>query len=227
MYLYTDKKTPSGYNTTNNSIAVDLLLDPTCRYSISIKNSFGMTLSRILKNFYSWLPAHLICIILLAFKHQISLTPKGEDFLCGSFRTALENCTPFFIITASRVFVKFILFLKFLPNPEAYDSSLMVSILTHGTALAIVTLVTAAIWIGMTFLSNIAHRVLMRLVKFKIPQISDIVMNLFEKFPLSVMVMLVAIGLSSCGAVSLLLASFLYFLFVSIWKSLVFLKTYR
>lgn len=214
MYVYTEKKTPPHYNTTNNSIIVDLLLDPNCRYTISVKNSFGKTLSRIHTEFFVWLPAHLVCIILLALKSQISLTPKGEDFKCGSYRKALANCTPFFVITASRVFVKFILFLKFLPLPK-YDTSLLVSAIIHGSAMALLLLSTAGFWIAVTFCGNIAHKMLMKLIKFKIPTISDVLMSVFEKFPISATVLLVAIGISSCGAVMLILASIFYFFFVS------------
>lgn len=215
MYVFVEKKSPLSYNTTTNSIIVDLLLDPNCRYSISVKNSFGKTLSRIHTEFFSWLPAHLVCIILLAFKNQISLTPTGEDFKCGSYRKSLGNCTPFFVITASRVFVKLILFLKFLPTPEEYDTSILVSIIIHGSAMALLLLSTAVFWIAITFCGNVAHRLLMRIIKFKIPTISDILMSVFEKFPISATVLLVAIGFSSCGAVMLLLASFFYFIFVS------------
>ena len=117
MYVYTPKQRPLNYNASSNPISVELQLDPSCRYTIEVKNSFGMILSRIAHQFGHWLPAHLVAIILLAFKHQISLSPNKEPFKSGAFHKALCTCTPFFVITASRVFVKLILMMKLAPKP--------------------------------------------------------------------------------------------------------------
>ena len=99
MYLTVPKIKPSGYNTTLNNIKVTLHLDPNCRYTIQVRNSFTIMIVQIVQQFSHWLPAHLVAIILLAMKHQISLTPKNEKFLCGSFHSALLKCAPIFIVT--------------------------------------------------------------------------------------------------------------------------------
>lgn len=78
--IWTPKSRPLNYNTTENPIVVDLLLDPSCRYSISVRQSLGQMLARIVQQFSHWLPAHLIAVICLSLKHQISLTPIGEKF---------------------------------------------------------------------------------------------------------------------------------------------------
>lgn len=122
MQVYTPKQRPLNYNNTANPVSVELFLDPTCRYSIEVKNSFGMILSRIVHQFGHWMPAHLVAIILLAFKHQLSITPVGEAFKTGAFHKALSTCTPFFVITASRVFVKLILMMKLAPKPVRFIS---------------------------------------------------------------------------------------------------------
>lgn len=64
-----------------------------------MKNSFGMTLARIVQQFTPWLPAHLVAIALLAFKHQISISPAKEPFKCGSLNSGLIQSSSFFIIT--------------------------------------------------------------------------------------------------------------------------------
>lgn len=90
---------PSGYNTTLYPITVDLYLDPECRYTISATNSFGQTASRIFLQFSHWIPAHLVAILLLAFRYQIKITPEKEIFKCGSLNAALLAGQTFFIIT--------------------------------------------------------------------------------------------------------------------------------
>ena len=80
LIVWTPKSRPLNYNTSANPIVVELLLDPSCRYSISVRQSFNQMLARIVQQFSHWLPAHLIAIICLSFKHQLSLTPNGEKF---------------------------------------------------------------------------------------------------------------------------------------------------
>lgn len=63
-----------------------------------------MTFARIVQQFSHWLPSHLVAVLLLAFKHQISLTPSKEIFKCGALYSALINCSSFFIITGMEYF---------------------------------------------------------------------------------------------------------------------------
>lgn len=162
MYLYIPKTRPSGYNITENPIKVELTLDPACRYTITAKNSLEMTLSRIVHQYSLWLPSHLVAILLLALKHQISLSPINEPFKCGTLHSALIKCSSFFIITASRVFVKMILWLNFMPIPDPFDLPILISVIIHGTALALLTLATGMIWAGISFCGNVVYKLIFR-----------------------------------------------------------------
>jgi GPI inositol-deacylase len=168
MYIYPPEEKPSRYNGSVNPIQIELHLDPSCRFHIVVKQSFGMTMARIVQHNAHWLFAHMVAIILLSFKHQISLTPANEEFKCGALIKALAKCTPFFIITASRVFAKMILWMKEVPQPESYDLPMMVSILIHGSALALLTLATGAIWAAICFFGNVTHKILFKCVVDKL-----------------------------------------------------------
>lgn len=74
-------------------------MDPECRYTISATNAFGQTASRIFLQFSHWIPAHIVAILLLAFRYQIKITPEKEIFKCGPLNTALLAGQTFFIIT--------------------------------------------------------------------------------------------------------------------------------
>lgn len=101
FYVNTPITRPAGYNTTLFPLTVDLHLDPQCHYTISATNSFGQTASRIFLQFSHWLPAHIVAILLLAFKYQIKITPEKEIFKCGSLNAALLAGQTFFIITGT------------------------------------------------------------------------------------------------------------------------------
>lgn len=99
LYIYAPTSRPAGYNTSLYPLTVDLYLDPECQYNISVKNSFGHTASRIFLQYSKWIPAHIVAILLLAFRHQIQISPEKEVFKCGALSTAYFAGQTFFIIT--------------------------------------------------------------------------------------------------------------------------------
>lgn len=220
LIVWSPKSRPLNYNTTENAVIVELFLDPSCRYSLIIRQSFSQMVARIVQQFSHWLPAHLVAILCLSIKHQISLTPKGEKFKCGSFHSALATCSPFFIITVTRLFFKFILMLKILPKPETLPTSLTVSVLMHGASLALLTCITGAMWGGITFCASMAHKLLFRMTRLSFPVISDTIISVIEKVPASAAVLLTSLAFASCGGIALVLACLVYFILVS----LVFIK---
>lgn len=213
--IWAPESRPINYNTSQNPIVVELMLDADCRYSISIRQSLGEMLAQIVQQFSHWLPAHLVAILCLSLKHQLSITPKGEKFRCGAFHKALATCTPFFIITVSRLFFKFILMMKVLPKPETLPTSLTVSILIHGSSISILVICTALLWGGISFCGSIAHKVLFRVVHLPIPIISDAVVSIIEKFPASVAALLISLVYASCGGIALVVACIVYFILMA------------
>lgn len=216
LMIWTPKSRPINYNTTANPIVVELYLDPNCRYSFTIRQSLGQMLARIVQQFSHWFPAHLVAVICLSLKHQISLTPKGDKFKCGSFHKALQTCSPFFIITVTRLFFKFILMMRVLPKPETLPTGLTVSILIHGSSIALLTCFTAMIWAGITFCGGVAHKLLFKITKLPFPIISDTCLSIIEKFPASIAVLLISLAFASCGGIALVLACIVYFILVNI-----------
>lgn len=108
LQIYTPIRQPSGYNGTAHKINVELHLDPNCRYEISVKNSITTSMARIVQQYTIWLPAHLVTILLLGFRYQISLTPSDKPFKCDGLRTSLIKGSPFFIITGNSFFLIFL-----------------------------------------------------------------------------------------------------------------------
>lgn len=162
LAIYASTSKPLKYNSTINPIVVELYLDPSCRYTLTARNAFGQSLARIVQLFSQWLPAHMVAVMLLTLKHQMSLTPKDEPFKCGTLAAGLLGSSSFFIITASRVFTKIVLWATVLPPPDAFEHSLIVSVIIHGCALAMLTLVSGAVWATTCFAGNILYKVLFR-----------------------------------------------------------------
>lgn len=76
--VWTPESRPVSYNTSANPILVEIFGDPSCHYSISVRQSFGQTFAKIVHQFSHWLPAHLIAIVCLSLRQQLSQTPNGQ-----------------------------------------------------------------------------------------------------------------------------------------------------
>lgn len=206
---------PLKYNTSENPIYINLHLDPSCRYSVSMKNSFGGTLSRIFLQFSHWLPAHLTAILFLALRYQISISPQGSAFKCGKLHSALLSCSPFFIITATRIFAKFIQSARVLPEPDDFHQSMLVSIIIHGTALALLTLLTGGVWLGITICGSVLHKLIFKTVQLPIPPISSAVVPIIQKIPVSAVVVLISMMFAACGGLGLICACVVHFILMT------------
>lgn len=239
FYINSPTSRPTGYNTTLYPIAVDLYLDPECRYTISATNSFGQTASRIFLQFSHWIPAHLVAILLLAFRYQIKITPEKEIFKCSPLNVALMAGQTFFIITgkanasviygfsrinvkivffphhfsASRLAVHVIKWSKTLPDPDHFKHSVVISIIIHGSSLAVLSLCTYGLWVAIALCGNVAHQFLFKLTQWPIS--SGMVLPAIQKFPITVGFLLVSMAYGSCGGLAIICAVLMYFILLS------------
>lgn len=213
LIVYTPTTRPAGYNTSLYPLTIDLHLDPECRYKIIAKNSFGQTASRIFLQFSHWIPAHIVAILLLAFRYQIKITPEKEIFKCGSLNTAYLAGQTFFIITASRLAVHVISWSKTLPDPDHFKHSVIISVVIHGSALAILNLLTYGLWVAIALCGNVAYQFLFKLASW--PVSASMVLPAIQKFPITVGFVLVSMAHASCGGLALICAVIMYFILLS------------
>lgn len=213
LELYVPNNRPSYLNASENAVQVRLNLDPGCRYEITVRNSFFNTITRIVQMYSTWLPAHLVIVLLLSFRHQLQITPKGLEFKCYPLHKAIANCGPFFIISASRLFAKMIIMVKVLPVPEEYDHSLMVSLIIHGSAIALLTIAVGGLWAAMVFWGNVSYKIIFRIIRLPIPTL-NIWLPLIEKLPMAAAVGLISIAMVSNGGLALICSCWVYFILV-------------
>lgn len=205
---------PTNLNGSENAVRVELHLDPACRYRIVMKNSFWQTMARIVQIYSPWLPAHLVVVLCLAFRHQLQLPPKGCEFKCYPVHKALTACGPFFIISAARLFVKMIQMVKVLPMPPEYNHSLMVSVIMHGSAVALISLAVGGLWAAMVFWGNVSYKVIFRIIRLPIPTL-NVWMPLIEKLPMAVAMGLISMAVMTNGGLALIVSCWVYFVLVS------------
>lgn len=217
---------PHGYNTTKNPVRVQFYIDAPagCPVTIRVRNSFARTAANVVLLFGHWLPAHLCIVLLLVLKQQVTITPKSQPFKCARFMPSLLRSSSFFIITASRLFVKMIEWTKAMPPLDEYEHSMVVSVLMHGTAVALLLLVG-----GVSLTTTVrAGAVLWRRICMAkwlcgcgIGDGCDVVVGAgtvwiaLRNVPLAMGTIMLGLVLSTCGGLALVLACVFYLLIVS------------
>lgn len=117
------------------------------------------------------------------------------------------------MLSASRLFVKFLLWTKSFPDPDQFKHSLVISFVIHGSALAILHLLTYGLWFAIAMCGNVAYQFLFKLTQ--IPVSAGIILPAIQKFPITVGTLLVSMVLASCGALPLICAVFVYFVLIA------------
>lgn len=102
---------------------------------------------------------------------------------------------------------------KTLPDPDQFKHSVLISVIIHGSALALLSLVTYCLWIAIALCGNVAHQLLFKLTQWPIS--SGIVLPAIQKFPITVGFLLISLAHASCGGLALICAVLMYFMLLS------------
>lgn len=102
---------------------------------------------------------------------------------------------------------------KTLPDPDHFKHSVIISIIIHGSALAILNIVTYGLWVAIALCGNVAYQFLFKLTQF--PVSLGVVLPAIQKFPVTVGFVLISMACASCGGIALISAVVIYFILLS------------
>lgn len=114
---------------------------------------------------------------------------------------------------ASRLAVHVIKWSKTLPDPDHFKHSVVISVIIHGSSLALLSLLTYGLWLAIAVCGNVAHQFLFKLTQWPIS--SGIVLPAIQKFPITVGFLLVSMAYGSCGGLAIICAVIMYFIILS------------
>lgn len=83
----------------------------------------------------------------------------------------------------------------------------------HGSALAILHLLTYGLWFAIAMCGNVAYQFLFKLTQ--IPVSAGMILPAIQKFPITIGTLLVSMVLASCGALPLICAVIVYFVLIA------------
>ncbi|RVE51297.1 hypothetical protein evm_004101 [Chilo suppressalis] len=222
LYVSNPNVTSGG---EHQPVKVTLLLDPQCTFSISISQSWYLRLAQFARNYTTVLVPYVAAIVLLAVR--CSFLHFREHGSCLSMHSALksEGVKPYYALVFARlgamVFMS-IPMLAFLFENASWKNlelqyflrSLLV-LPVYMTALGILNVGAAALLAVMVFSSQLAHRLLFRIMWRGGPALAERVASGLQKVPMVVSATLVCAVPLSCGAASLAAGAAFYAFMIS------------
>ncbi|XP_037823045.1 GPI inositol-deacylase [Lucilia sericata] len=214
IYVNVPMSAPIHYNTSENPVSLELFLDPVCRYQISYKFSIAGTMSKIVQEFYHWIPAHLTAVLFVVLRNQIVKFQSAENTLFVKPYAGFFQCKSLYIITGCRLLKKLLLPVKFLPTFDKTEYSFYVSIIIHSTAIVASIILVFTIWTILTFNGNILMKIALRITRISVTS-SDVLVQIISTLPLTFGVLFISIAFATCSGIALILASVFYFILLS------------
>ncbi|CAH2106337.1 unnamed protein product [Euphydryas editha] len=198
---------------TVEKVKITLLLDPKCTFTISISTSWYHRLAQLSRNYTPVLVPYVAAIVLLAARSNIlSLKEHGT---CITIHSALmsEGVKPYYALVFGRLgsmtlmsipFLAFLLENATWRNLELqYFTRSLLVLPAYMTALGILNVAAAAILCVMVFSSQLAHRLLFRIVWRGSRGLAEKMAAGLQKVPMLMSAALVCAVPLSCGAASL------------------------
>lgn len=102
---------------------------------------------------------------------------------------------------------------KTLPDPDHFKHSVIISVIIHGSSLALLNLLTYGLWVAIALCGNVAHQFLFKLTQWPIS--AGMVLPALQKFPITIGLLLVSMAHASCGGLALICAVLMYFILLS------------
>ncbi|XP_054729003.1 GPI inositol-deacylase isoform X2 [Anastrepha obliqua] len=206
FYVNVPVSSPIGYNSSRNPISLEIFLDSSCRYHISYKFSVAGTMSKVVQQFYQWIPSHLTAVMLIILKNQIwhfgceSHESRGFQPFYGFFQYS-----SLYIITGCRILG------KLLTRNESIDTvrglSFYLVIIIHSTAIVSSILAVSLIWI----LTIVNANGLSRMFNWCLLRLEPTANNL----PVLFGTFIISLAIKTCGGLALVVTCILYFCLIS------------
>ncbi|XP_028171511.1 GPI inositol-deacylase isoform X1 [Ostrinia furnacalis] len=206
-------------------VKITLLLDPQCTYTISICNSWYNRLAQLARNYTPVLLPYTAAIILLAARSMIlQLRDNGT---CLSIHGALmsEGVKPHYALVFARLATTVFMSvpaLSYLLESANWDNleiqyftRSLVVLPAYMTALGIVQIVAAAAVAVMVFSSQLAHRLLFRIIWRGGPDLAERLASSLQKVPFIVTISLGCAIPLSCGAAAIVAGAAYYAFMIS------------
>ncbi|KAI4456728.1 negative regulator of vesicle formation-related [Holotrichia oblita] len=217
LRLYSNK--PS--NMTNISPFVKLLLDPNCKYTVSVKLAIPNMFAQFARFYSPFIFANVVVITLLTLKSQLfSMDSKGR---CSLFFTALMTDTkPYYVLPVAKI-TGLILgssaVVKMLSKTDLQildeeGISFGIMMFLYISSIGIVWILTMILAVSIFCFESTVYKIFLKIISRSVTgtmTMYDWILKGMKKFPSFVAILLLSLSISTCGGLSLALGLIFYF----------------
>ncbi|KAK7788803.1 hypothetical protein R5R35_010913 [Gryllus longicercus] len=214
-------------NKGDGPVVVNLILDPTCRYSISIQSALLDSLGQIVRFYGPMILPYVAAVLLLTLRSQ--MLSLAETRSCTMFHSALASgAKPYYILPivkmASRVLSVGFLVKLMQSGIKQFDPVTLVEnnldfillpFVLYMVAFATAYIIGLACWLAVIFNGTAANKIALRFLARTITGTimwSEWMLAGLAKLPITAAGFLIALSYSTCGALSLCVGGAFYFL---------------
>ncbi|XP_067638402.1 GPI inositol-deacylase isoform X3 [Eurosta solidaginis] len=197
----------SVYNKLEYPISLEFFVDSSCRYQISYTFSYAATMSRIVQQYYQWLPSHLIAIVLIVLKTQIWKfhgCSNGKEVLLPY--SGYFQYNSFFIIMGCRILSRLLRPADFIsPN---HGMSIHLIVIIHSTAIVLSIFSVLFLW-SLLIVNAYGMSIVISWWPLRTTTI-----RISNTFPMLFGVFINALAIKTCGELALFVTCILYFFLI-------------
>ncbi|XP_050513961.1 GPI inositol-deacylase [Diabrotica virgifera virgifera] len=216
--LYSSKP----FDLNNATAKLKIILDPSCRYKISVQSSLFGVIGQLARTYTPLLVANLAVIALMSLRHQLITL---EDGYCSIIFTAIqEGAKPYYVFCAY-VLLSRLLSLPFLPDILLKPDHIylvgdgvdffLIPLFLYTCSVGFFWILIVLFSISLIAMESTVHKLSLKLlarsVSFNMAW-SDYLMSYLHKVPVVVALTLISLSLTTCGGLALCLGAMFYFL---------------
>uniref|UniRef100_A0A6P7GD64 GPI inositol-deacylase n=1 Tax=Diabrotica virgifera virgifera TaxID=50390 RepID=A0A6P7GD64_DIAVI len=216
--LYSSKP----FDLNNATAKLKIILDPSCRYKISVQSSLFGVLGQLARTYTPLLVANLAVIALMSLRHQLITL---EDGYCSIIFTAIqEGAKPYYVFCVY-VLLSRLLSLPFLPDILLKPDHIylvgdgvdffLIPLFLYTCSVGFFWILIVLFSISLIAMESTVHKLSLKLlarsVSFNMAW-SDYLMSYLHKVPVVVALTLISLSLTTCGGLALCLGAMFYFL---------------
>ncbi|XP_044252309.1 GPI inositol-deacylase [Tribolium madens] len=207
----------------NKSAMIQLRLDPTCRYKISIQPSLVGVLSQLARFYSPLLIVNVAAVVLVALNSQLKSLEEKND-CCLLFTAIKEGAKPYYILTSVKLISRFLStkpFVSYLPAPDWLIMSeegtdfFLLPLLLYICSVGIVWLLGIFLAVSLVVCETTVHKLtlkfLAKTVSFTVSW-SDYIMSALHKLPCIVATFLICLCMTTTGSLALCVGMVFYFM---------------
>lgn len=226
MQLRLQNSRPLRYK-GNGSVTVDLVLDPSCKYTLSLRGALLDSAGQLVRFHGPTLLAHVAAVLLLTLRAQ--LLGLSHDGTCPMFHSALtKGARPYFILPLVKMAIQVLsvgvlaklvksALLDFDPLTLSEDNLdfLLLPVILYMTGFAVAYVAALAVWVGIIFNGTAANKIALRFLAKTITGClhwSEWVLTCLSSLPITAACILIGLAYTTCGALSLCVGGAFFFL---------------